>query len=286
MRHPVRLLAALAVAGVAAGCSTPTATPSPSAPFAIPSAPVSSPLAAPGGLVTPGKLTVASDLSYPPQESLDRKGQPVGFDIDLARAIAHEMNLGLAVVNLDVNGIVPGFAQADHHYDLGISAMPDTPSLETNAHVVPYFVAGQALMVASANPNHLSGLSGLCGMKVGAQRSSSGEDDALRLNEKTCAARPVQYQAYDRDLEGVQDVSSGKLDAFIDDYPVSVYLSQQIQGVKVLPHQFSTSSDVMVFALTDSAIRAGVSAALDRVRKNGVYRALLSHWDLQEGAVP
>jgi polar amino acid transport system substrate-binding protein len=287
VRRAAGLLAAAAATAVGlAGCSQPSAKATPKAAFVVPSAPVSSPVAAPRGLVTPGKLTVASDLSYPPQESLDRKGAPVGFDIDLARAIAHEMNLGLVVVNLDVNGIVPGFAQADHHYDFGISAMPDTPSLEANAHVMPYFTAGQAILVGSANPRHVAGLATLCGLNVGAQRSSSGEDDALRLNEKTCAAKPTHYQVYDRDLEGIQDVASGKLDAFLEDYPVAVYLSQQIQGVRVVPHQFSDSVDVAVFPLTDTAVQAAVSAAFSRLRKNGVYAALLAHWDLSEGTLP
>src|SRR5579871_712498 len=47
---------------------------------------------APPGLVAAGSLTVGSNMSTPPQMYID-KGEPAGFEIDLAKAIAAKMCL-------------------------------------------------------------------------------------------------------------------------------------------------------------------------------------------------
>jgi polar amino acid transport system substrate-binding protein len=58
-------------------------------------------------LVKSGTLTVCSDTSYPPQESLDSSNKAVGSDIDLGAEIAKRMNLTLAVKSTVFDSIIP-----------------------------------------------------------------------------------------------------------------------------------------------------------------------------------
>ena len=74
----------------------------------------------PPGLVTPGTLTVGSNMSTPPQMYID-KGEPAGFEIDLARAIAGTMCLKPQLVNIAFGGLFPGLVAKK--FDVTVSAL-------------------------------------------------------------------------------------------------------------------------------------------------------------------
>ena len=61
-------------------------------------------------LVTDGTLTVCTDAPYPPMEMEDSEaeGGYTGFDIELMRAIAEDLGLGLAVNNTGFDPITSG----------------------------------------------------------------------------------------------------------------------------------------------------------------------------------
>lgn len=277
----MRGLGCLAVAALAlGGCALPAAK----GPAPAPS-PSSSPLPAPEGLVTPGQLTVASDLRYPPQESLGQDGKAAGFDIDLAGAIAAALGLRLEVVNIDTPSIVPGFAVQPRRYDMGISALPDTPGLGQTARTLDYFRAGLSILVRRGRASGIKGVNDLCGLRVGAERGSSAELAVMAQNERPCHDNRIDYHAYSFDTDAVKDLRASSLDAVLDDYPVSVLFQKTDSDVQVVPHQFDTTPDAMVFPLTDDRTYDAVAAAFDRVRRDGTYARLLRHWGLGEGSL-
>jgi polar amino acid transport system substrate-binding protein len=275
-------LLSLCVLLVACSPGAKSATPKPTP---LPSI---SPVAAPAGLVTPGTLTVASDLSYPPQEYLDKNGAATGFDIDLVRELARRMGLKLKVVNINLDQIVPGFTSQDRRYDMGIAAQPQSPSVTSTAHTLQYFVAGLSILTPTPDANKVKGVDSLCGLRVGAERVSSAENAIALENERPCSKNPIKYVAYNVDVDAARDLSEKdpskrKLDAIVDDYPVAVLFASQFKGLRLVPHQFSTSIDVMVFPISDTAVYTAASEAFDRMRRDGSYRSLLKRWNLEEG---
>ena len=62
-------------------------------------------ISAPSTLVTPGTLTIGSDVSYPPQEFM-QQNVPVGFDLDVGGAMAGKMCLSHTVVNQTFTSII------------------------------------------------------------------------------------------------------------------------------------------------------------------------------------
>src|SRR5215207_10824193 len=69
------------------------------------------------------QITVASDIAYPPFE-FEKKGEPVGFDIDLMNEIAKRANLKAEYQNVTFDGIIGGLSS--NLYDASISAMTIT----------------------------------------------------------------------------------------------------------------------------------------------------------------
>src|SRR5689334_4614243 len=54
-----------------------------------------------------GQLTVGMNLQFKPEMYLDN-GEPAGYDVDLLKELAPDLNAKLNIQNLDFNGLIPG----------------------------------------------------------------------------------------------------------------------------------------------------------------------------------
>lgn len=81
------------------------------------------------GLITEGKLTVASSPDFPPFESLDDAGEYVGFEVELIKKIAEKLELEVEFVNLQFDAIIPAIV-AGGQADCGLSGFTITPERE------------------------------------------------------------------------------------------------------------------------------------------------------------
>ena len=124
-------------------------------------------------VIKEGALTVCSDMPYEPFESM-KQGKPVGFDIDLIREVAAELDLRLEIKDTDFDAIASGDALNSDECDLAISAMTITGE---RARAIdfssPYFDASQALVVPKGSG--VKSLADLDGRRIGVQGGTTGE---------------------------------------------------------------------------------------------------------------
>src|SRR5437763_10680730 len=95
---------------------------------------------APPELVTPGKLTIATHLTTPPQAFLDDKGEPAGMAVDLGNALAEQMCLRAEFVNVAFAGLFPGINAKK--FDTVIAGAGITPARQESFDFVAYFQGG------------------------------------------------------------------------------------------------------------------------------------------------
>ena len=94
-----------------------------------------------------GVWRVGMDPSFPPFESLDQDGRPLGYDVDLARAIAAGWGVEVTFEGIGFDGLLASL-WADRA-DSVLSALPYDPRMTQDvAYSVPYFEAGLLLVVA------------------------------------------------------------------------------------------------------------------------------------------
>jgi len=166
-------------------------------------------------VVEEGALTVCSDMPYEPFESM-KGGEPVGFDIDLIREVAAELDLRLEIKDTDFDAIQSGDALNSDQCDLAISAMTITGE---RARVLdfssPYFDASQALVVAKGSG--IDALDDLARQRIGVQGGTTGElyvtdnapasadvvplEDAVAM-EEALTTRAVDAAVYDNTVVG------------------------------------------------------------------------------------
>ena len=244
------------------------------------------PIAAPSNLVRPGTITFLSDTTYPPQESIDPSTQQaVGFDIDVAQAIAAKIGVSATFQKTDSSQIVAALLAKKG--DAIISALQITPDLERQVAVVAYFEAGQSILVNKGNPAGINGLMDLCGKKVAVQVQSPEESSIDETNAGVCKDKKIDKKIFPVDLQAIAVLKQHGVDAALDDSPVAAYFVKQtpdqleLAGTpfKIIPEGIAVdpkNGDLL------NAIQQGMLA----IYRDGTYRQILAKWNLLDGEIP
>ncbi|HSS68932.1 MAG TPA: ABC transporter substrate-binding protein [Nocardioidaceae bacterium] len=124
-------------------------------------------------VIKAGTLTVCTSLGYPPFE-FNQDGQPAGFDIDLAKEVAKQLQLKPVFINANFNAIQSGQLLNDGRCDVAVAGISINGE---RARVLdfssPYFNTGQAMVVKSTS--EATSLDDLGGEKIGVQKGTTSE---------------------------------------------------------------------------------------------------------------
>lgn len=265
------LLAACGSSGTTTGGggSTPAASSSPT-------------VTPPNDLLTPGYLTVGSDTTYPPQEYIDTStNQAAGFDIDLIKAIAGRMGLQAKIVTTSFDTIIDSLSAK--RFDVVISAVTITPARQQKADFIPYFSAGESLLVQNGNPHHITQVSDLCGQKAGAQNGTIEQSD-LQTASAACQKAgkpPIQITVLTNQTDVIQLLVTNRVVATYQDSPVTDYY------IKLHPGQFQVGGSVVNAAPEGIVVRKGdtsmfnaVNTAFKQLKADGTYHKIILQWGL------
>lgn len=156
---------------------------------------------------------VGSDIAWAPFEWVSARGDHLGFDLDVMRAIAILEGYEIEIRDIAFDSIIPGVGAG--RVDIGASGFTITAE---RAEVVdfsePYWTSDQAVVVqVDSGLNVVTALSG--GAKVGAQRGTTGAawvEDNLRAK-----GVDVQLLLYETYPEAVLDLLAGRLNAVVQD---------------------------------------------------------------------
>lgn len=244
-------------------------------------------VAAPTDLLTPGTLLVGSDTTYPPQEYIDNTtGQATGFDIDLIKAVAARMGLTAKIQTAQFNSIITSL-QAKR-FDIVISAVTINADRQKVVDFVPYFNAGESLLVQNGNPDHITSVSDLCGKNVGVQNGTVEQSD-LQTADAACkkaGKQGITMTVLQDQTAVVQLLATNRVVATYQDSPVTDYYN------KLNPGRFQVGGSVVNAAPEGIVIRKGdtsmfnaVQAAFNAVKSDGTYTQLINKWGLTSGAI-
>ncbi len=104
----------------------------------------------PSSVTKDGKLTVSMDTSYAPAEFLAADGKtPVGFDVDIVKALAKTFGLEADPQTSNFDSIVPSIGSK---YDIGVSSFTITPERMKAVDFVSMFKAGSTWVVKKGDP--------------------------------------------------------------------------------------------------------------------------------------
>jgi len=226
-------------------------------------------------LVHPGYLTVGMDATYPPFELINETThQFQGFDVDLMKAVAHEMGLKPKFVNVAWTGIIPGLEA--HKYDCICSAMTITAERAKQVYFSrPYFVASQVIVVR-ANDNRIHSVKDLNGKVVGVQIGTTGFFFAKKLQKEGIDIKIKKYQTTP---DALLDLKNGRLDAVIIDNGVALWVAKKCpEDYKVINERLTHELYGIAVAKDNPALLKAINQALNKTIEDGTYAKIYEKW--------
>jgi polar amino acid transport system substrate-binding protein len=178
-----------------------------------------------------GKLLVGTSTPYEPMEYIDINGDIVGFDIDIAEAIATALGVELEIKDMEFDDIL--VAVENGSVDISIAAI--TITVERSKKVLfsnAYINAGQVIIVNETNED-IGGPNDLDNKTVGVQSGTTSEDEALKYTNSTLVKK------YDDYGEALEHLLAGDLDAIVIDYSAGVGLIKDTSGLEIVGDPFT-----------------------------------------------
>ncbi len=222
-------------------------------------------------LVTPGTLTVAMSVGFPPFEQYDESGNPTGYDVAVVQEVAARLGLECQIVDVPFGSIVNAVGKGGK-YDVGVSAIsinPDRSNLVDFSS--PYYISDQAIV---CKKGAFSKVSQLKKENVAAQRGSTGYDYATAsINDHvlSCANPQACFAAMEQ----------GSVSAVVVDAPAARYLiATSYPQYSVL--ETVATGEKYSFAVNkgNRALTEAVNEALEEMNEDGTLESLQHQYGL------
>lgn len=218
-----------------------------------------------------GTLSMGSEMPYPPFESMEGT-KPVGFDVDLAQAIAKKMGLKLGVISAEWDGIITGLE--DGKYDIIMTAMPITEERKKQINFSdPYIDSDQSIVVVKGSP--IKNQAGLKDKVVGVQSETTGQVEAEKIQQAGGLKKIQKFPTVPQVFEALE---RGKVDAVIHDFPSSSYLSMK-NGKTTIVAKIPTNEKYGIgINKTNTTMLTDINKALQEVKDDGTYAVIYKKW--------
>ncbi len=221
-----------------------------------------------------GELVLGLDDSFPPMGFRDAKGEIVGFDIDLAKAVAEKMGVKLVLKPVDWDGVLLSLKNKD--IDVIWNGLTITEARKKEiAFSKPYLENQQIIVI-----NHDAAIkdkTDLEGKTVGIQLGSSSEE-ALSADAKTEKSLK-EIRKFSNNVEALLDLEAKRVDAVIVDEVVGRYYTAKKPGqFKILEDNFGQEAYGIGIRKGDESFRVEIDKILDELRANGTTEKISKKW--------
>nr|WP_243278073.1 transporter substrate-binding domain-containing protein [Clostridium yunnanense] len=186
-----------------------------------------------------GKLVIGTSADYAPYEfhkSINGKDTIVGFDIEIAKAIAKKLGVEVEISDMKFDGLVA--ALKTNKVDLVISGMNPTEDRKKSVDFSKiYYTATQYVLVRSEDKAKYSSLDSLAGKAIGVQKGSVQE----KLAEEQIKDSKLQSLAKVPDV--VLSLKNKKVEAAVVEGPVAKLYAEKSDGLAVSDSKFDLNPD-------------------------------------------
>ncbi|MBD9396529.1 transporter substrate-binding domain-containing protein [Pseudomonas sp. PDM11] len=222
-----------------------------------------------------GTLRVGMDPTYMPFEMTNKRGEIIGFEVDLLKAMTKAMGVKLELVSTSYDGIIP--ALLTDKFDMIGSGM--TLTQERNLRInfsEPFIVVGQTLLIRKELADKVKSYKDLnsADYRITSKIGTTGEMVAKKLIAQ------AKYSGFDNEQEAVMDVVNGKADAFIYDAPYNVVAVNKAGAGKLVFLDEPFTFEPLAFGLKKGDYDSinWINNWLHQIREDGTYDRIHAKW--------
>jgi polar amino acid transport system substrate-binding protein len=222
-----------------------------------------------------GVVRAGIRFDNPPHSFIEDDGDWVGFDVDIAEAVAKQVGVRLERVRVDELTRI-SFLQ-NGKIDMAVASMSHTHEREAEVDFSQtYFWSKQTFLVRKGE---FGSLEDLVGETVGMDRGShaiGNWQDWLKANGHDGAPEIVEF---DEKQAAVEAVRQGAIAGWAEDYEILASFAERDPSLAVLDDEsIGVKLDGIGVRENDSEMRDAINAALQRIWTSGEYERIYDRW--------
>lgn len=222
-----------------------------------------------------GTLLVGLEAGYMPFEMRSKKGDIVGFDVDITAEMAKAMGVKVKYVNTNWDGIIP--ALMTKKFDLISSGMTITQSRNLKVNFAsPYITVGQTILLNKKLEGKITSYKQLNNPKytIASKLGTTGEQAVKRMIPR------AKYLSYETEQEGFQELLNDRIDAFVYDLPFNAIMASSKGKNKVIHLDQPFTFEPLGWAIRkgDADFLNWVNNFMFQIRNDGTYNRIYAKW--------
>lgn len=193
----------------------------------------------------------------------------VGFEVELADALARELGVKPRFVQADWTQLLPSLDRGD--FDVVMNGLEDLPD-RREAYLLSrgYYTFGETLMVRKADRDRYRSLADLGGRPAGTLGNSYAE--------RLLRAAGTEVRRYEGTQEAYLDLENGRTEAVLMDHIIADRYGRPRPALHAVPGDVATGRYVLAVRRTEPELLRALDAALERIERSGELRRILERW--------
>jgi polar amino acid transport system substrate-binding protein len=221
-------------------------------------------------IVKRNKLVVGMEVKFFPFEYSDEKGQPIGFDVEIAQLAAKELGVEIEIKDMEFSGLIPALQSGK--VDMIISGMTRTLTrAKTVSFTQPYFQTGLCVLLSKKKAPDVKDVKELdspdrvLAVKLG----TTGDIIATKLFPK------AQINRYKEETACVSEVVNGRADAFFyDQLSIGKHQKQNPDATRAILKPFTYEPYAIAIRGGESDFLNWLNMYLETIKADGRYQVL------------
>ena len=225
--------------------------------------------------VTPGKLTMSTNASFPPYEMVADDGSFEGIDIEVAGAIAEKLGLELQVDDMGFDAALQ--AAQTGKSDMVMAGVTVTEERQAVMDFSNSYANGvQVVIVKEGSP--IQTVDDLANANmIGCQMGTTGYTFCSDTPENGGFGED-HVTPYDDGAAAVQALMNGQIDAVvIDNKPAQEYVAAN-PGLKILDGEFTNEDYAIGVAKGNTALLDAINGALEELTNDGTIQSIVDKY--------
>lgn len=229
-------------------------------------------------------IKVGIRTDNPPHSFIDKTGKWVGFDVDIANALAKQM--GVKIKQVAVDELTRISYLKSGKINIAIASMSHTYKRDKEIDFSQtYFTSIQTFIVK--NKSSISSLNELAGKKIGVSRGSHAIGNWKSwLKKNNYPENSAIIIEFGSKQAGIEAVRSGLIAGYAEDYEVLASFSKVNKSLRVLDSAIGMKQDGIGVRENDSKIRDSINFSLQSIKKSGEYNKIYNKWFGENSPTP
>lgn len=229
------------------------------------------------GLMADNTLTIGMEIGYPPFEYYAEDGvTPVGFDVDMAKAIADKLGLELNYINTAWDVIFAGIGM---NYDVVISGVTITEDRkEEMAFSTPYINNYQCVVIPTGSDLAVTDFTSLNGLSLSVMKETASDIMITELIDTGSIAATVKRN--EQVPTCFTELANGEVDAVVCDSTVAdSYVAKNPEKYTIV-YRDETAPEQFGIAMSkdNAALQDAINKAIAALEEEGFFQSNTTKW--------